>query len=278
MSSNSHLPNFARPPVTEVVLAVGFDPLEGLKVPQLGILWNTRFRDRFPKIEEQPPLEPANERFGGGPLEVSVTIETTPMVPRLWFLNHEGSELVQIQRNWFARNWRKLSESTEYPRYPSLREPFVNDFKAFELFVSDEKLGEISPSQCEVTYVNHIVAEKSWKGHGDLGQVLKLFSPVELPSTSALVEQARLDVKYLIHDEGHEPIGRLHISVAPGFRRVDNRPIYVVTLTARGRPSTPDLNGVLRFLDMGRAQIVQAFDAITTSTMHDEWGFESGTK
>jgi hypothetical protein len=44
------------------------------------------------------------------------------------------------------------------------------------------------------------------------------------------------------------------------------------TLTARGRPLASSLDGVLGFLDLGRASIVRTFAALRTPAMHREWG------
>ncbi len=49
------LPDFKQPPLSEVVLSLQFDPLDSLKAPLIGVLWN-RFRKSLPEIEEHPPL------------------------------------------------------------------------------------------------------------------------------------------------------------------------------------------------------------------------------
>ena len=85
-------------------MAVSFDPLPGIRTVQLGLLWQSKFRHRFPRVEEQPPIEPAVENFERKRQEFSVSFETGPIMPRLWFLDSAGVELVQVQRNWFARN------------------------------------------------------------------------------------------------------------------------------------------------------------------------------
>lgn len=91
-------PSYENPPVVEVALSVQFEPIKALRTPQLGLLWQ-EFRDRFPVIEEHPPLEPVIERFGGLPRASRGTVQfqmlDTPPVPRCWFLNNEGTELIQ---------------------------------------------------------------------------------------------------------------------------------------------------------------------------------------
>ena len=58
-----NLPDFAKPPLAEVALSVQFEPLEKMRTPQIGLLWND-FRQRFPDTEEHPPLDSVIERFG----------------------------------------------------------------------------------------------------------------------------------------------------------------------------------------------------------------------
>jgi hypothetical protein len=52
---------------------------------------------------------------------------------------------------------------------------------------------------------------------------------------------------------------------------VDNRPILVMNLTARGEPAEPTNEGVLSFVDRGREMIVRGFASITSPEMHKVW-------
>jgi hypothetical protein len=47
--------------------------------------------------------------------------------------------------------------------------------------------------------------------------------------------------------------------------------MYVMNLTARGRPDEESIEGALRFLDIGREWIVRGFAAVTTPEMHAIW-------
>src|SRR5256885_1562370 len=97
--SAESLPEFERPPVVEVALAVQFEPIEELRVPQIGLLWND-FRDRYPRTEEHPRIQPKIEQFGVRvPAQPAVDVQfmEKPPTPRCWFLNQEGSRLVQVQ-------------------------------------------------------------------------------------------------------------------------------------------------------------------------------------
>jgi hypothetical protein len=44
-----------------------------------------------------------------------------------------------------------------------------------------------------------------------------------------------------------------------------------LTLTARGRPSTPDETGIINFLNKGRISVVRGFAHLTGPKMHKLW-------
>src|SRR5258706_6722338 len=114
--ASRRLPNFEPPPVSEVVLGVQFESLKAFRIVHIGMLWQ-EFREKFPLTEEHAPLEPVIERFGINHAvgKVSLQILDAPPIPRCWFLNAAGADLIQIQSDRFLRNWRKVEEDSEYP-------------------------------------------------------------------------------------------------------------------------------------------------------------------
>ena len=104
------LPDFTNPPVIEVALSPLYERLPALSAGYIGTLWS-EFRDEFPVTEDQPPL--------GFPIEPSTLVDsgprfemmTEPPTARTWFLNPAGTELIQVQHDRFAYNWRKREPS-----------------------------------------------------------------------------------------------------------------------------------------------------------------------
>ncbi len=267
------LPEFDNPPVVEVVLSVLFESLSSLRTPQLGLLWQ-EFRDKYPVTAEHAPLDSEIERFGVPPTSKGVAriqMLSSPPVPRCWFLNEQGTELVQVQQDRFIHNWRKVGDHHTYPRYEHVRATFERELLRFSEFLAQQQLGELRPNQCEVTYVNHIMSGEGWKTHGELNSVLTLFTPQYTDDFRPNLEDGRLSARYVIPKDKGEPIGRLHLAVEPAYRSADDMPLLALTLTARGRPLSDDLPGVLAFLDVGREWIVRMFASITTPTMHNIW-------
>jgi hypothetical protein len=57
----------------------------------------------------------------------------------------------------------------------------------------------------------------------------------------------------------------------PAMDLKTQQPMFVLTLTARGRPIGEGIEGALAMLDIGREWIVRGFASVTTRTMHDVW-------
>jgi uncharacterized protein (TIGR04255 family) len=272
--SKTALPEYTDPPVVEVVLSVQFELLKNLRTPQMGQLW-TSFRDRFPKTEEQPPLDPAIEQFGvrGRPKPtLRVQMLDVPPTPRLWFLNESGTELIQVQRDRFSHNWRKVAEHDEYPRYRHVRGTFQRELDVFRDFLNREKLGRLLPNQCEVTYVNAIVSGRGWTRHGELHNILAAFSHRPVDGFLPEPENVNVGIRYTIPDDQGNPAGRLHIAIDPVYGDTDGVPMFLMKLTARGAPHGDGVEGIMTFLDIGHEWIVRGFTSITTPDMHAIWG------
>lgn len=264
------LPEFAKPPVVEVAMGVQFRTLEAFKSPHSGLLWLV-YKDDFPKIEELHPLEPSIEPFGEDrkkPLRLALKIEE-PSVPRVLFLNAGGSQLIQIQRDRFLQNWRRRPSEEEYPRYETgLRESFVESFEKFCAFAAREGLGEIVPTQCEVSYFNLVQLEAS---KVSLPDVLNLVDFDRKGDWLPEPENGSLSLRFpMVVD--NKQIGRLHVSAEPGFLATDGKPVLRLNLTARGLPLGEGREGIMRFLDLGREWVVRGFTSITTERMHQLWG------
>lgn len=265
------LPEFDEPPVAEVALAVQFEPLQELKSVHLGHLWDV-YKERFPLVEDHPPLARYFETFGGPPPGVRIGFQllNKPEAPRVWFLNEAKTELVQFQSDRFARNWRKLGPNETYPRYEAIRDSFIRELETLSEFVAAHGLGSIKPDQCEVTYINHVVSGSNEDLCRDAYTVLKLWNKKPPPAGGLVAEDGRIQVRYMMTEADQTPIGRLIVTAEPA-RSQDERPMIVLTLTARGKPRAATTEGVEDFFNRGRSTIVHAFTSLTTSQMHARW-------
>lgn len=264
---------FENPPVAEVVLSVAFEPLPGLTLAKLVLAWEKNFKEDFPESEEQPRWQPPVEQFGPERFGSGLRLELGGLPPasRLWFVNKEGTNLLQLQNDWFARNWRK-QESAEYIRYARLRGAFESEFSAFLRFIGEEGLGQVVATQCELTYIDHIEPNEQWSSHADVAKVFRFLDLQPCEFLSPNPEDFRFALSYVIPGDEGQPIGRLHVNAQPAIRKNDNQPIFVVNTTARGAPSTNTVDGVLHFLDHGHVWAVRGFMDVVTDEMLTAWG------
>jgi uncharacterized protein (TIGR04255 family) len=263
--------SFASPPIVEVVAGVAFEGLGPDHAPLLNAFWAEKLRHQYPRLEQQVPYFPPVERFEQGTAGVKSLQLGVGMPPiRLWALTADGQELLQLQPGWFACNWRRVQPHQDYDRWPARREAFSHSFQDLVHFLVGEGVGEPKLTQCEVTYINHIGAGDVWQRHGDFQRVFALsFSrDIGLP----LEEMTAQATFVLRRDE--EPFGRLHVKVFPAVDREGTAPLYVLELTARGRPDGDGLTGALGFLDKGHMAINQLFAALTTPEVQEAWGRE----
>ncbi len=198
-----------------------------------------------------------------------IQLVQTPGAPRFFFVTESGSELVQLQNNRFSHNWRNQGTGEAYPRYERIAPIFAKELHEFDRFLSDEKLGGITPVQCEITYVNHI--EREGAVGVPIDDLLEMWPTVFSNVAGAALEDARLDLRHRLLTAGGNFAGRLYISVKPALRRADRAPLYVLELTARGRPEEPTITGAMKFLDTHRATLVRAFAQVTGKKMQLKW-------
>jgi uncharacterized protein (TIGR04255 family) len=262
-------PEFEKPPVIEVVLGVQFSPLAALSAGHMGLLWN-KFRKEFPQTQDQPPLPRASERFDK-PEPPSFRIEPASMTPRCWFLNQDGTELLQVQQDRFHHNWRKVGPLTGYPRYHKLRGQFAENLRVFEKFMKDERLGEFKPDQCELSYIDHIESGEVWKDFGQTEKVFPGWTNPKSPSFDLVPENITVDVKYLLPGKDGKPAGRLHVKLTPGYRFSDRAPILIMDTTARGTPIGGGVDGTLAFLDNAHDWTIRAFTTLTSDEIRKSW-------
>jgi uncharacterized protein (TIGR04255 family) len=265
------LPEFQAPPLTEVVLGAQFDVIPGFLTPHIGLVWQ-HFRKAFPLLEEQPALPPVFETFGSNPQFVPGMIQLMmgPETPRTFFINEARTELLQVQKDRFLHNWRKIGEADTYPRFERMLETFQAGFSTFEKAILSEGLGPIIPNQCEVTYINQMPVPAG-------GNLSDLTDDMFGQHTGSLAlddlgkpEDLRFLLRYVMKDMEGKPIGRLIASAEPA-RRIDGQTIVQLTLTARGRPSTPDQSGIVDFFTRGRNSVVKGFAHLTGPKMHKLW-------
>ena len=265
------LPDFDNPPVIETVLSIQFEPLRNFSVPHFGIYWE-QIRKKYDRFQVVPPLAAEIEDFGSErqirPFPTTnITLQVQPSDTRCWFLDEPGNHLVQLQRDRFIHNWRKVTGDEDYPHYESIRPAFENEWVQFCDFLGKEKLGEPNVMQCEVTYVNHIELDGPIKSFSDMHKVANDLSAIAPRKFLPKAEQIRFTSSYEMTDKR----GRLYISMQPIIRSRDAKEVIQLNLTTRGKPISSDVRHIMEWLDLGREWIVQGFTDFTSEEMHAYW-------
>jgi uncharacterized protein (TIGR04255 family) len=265
------LPDFDQPPVIEVVLGVQFTPIDHFSLPHFGLFW-TKVRKDYPEFVTQPPLPPVIEGFEPGnpasltTFQIGLEVNPEPDV-RGWYIDSTKTRLMQVQKDRFIYNWRKVQFNEIYPHYENIEPKFKEEWKRFSAFLQEEKLNLPEITQSEVTYVNHLEIGKGWKSFGDLKNVLACWSGKTSEPFLPEPERVFLKAQYVIEEKK----GRLHISVQPAIRRADGKEILKLELTARGKPPSSKLEDILGWFELGHTWIVKGFTSFTTKQMHQTW-------
>jgi uncharacterized protein (TIGR04255 family) len=273
-SRPADLADFDSPPVTEVVLGVQFNSLERFLSPHLGVVWS-EFKQEFPIVEEHPYLPPIFETFGTPAAfmipSLNFQIVTRPEMLRVHFVNQEKTELLQVQRDRFLHNWRKVGRGDNYPRFERMIDTFESGFQKFMGVIDRERLGPVAPNQCEVSYFNQIPipdGETIWSQ-------LALTFPDRVGNSTVeglgTPEDGRFALRYIVPAADGSPLGHVAVAAEPALR-ADGVTIIQFTLTARGKPATANMSGVLDFLKNGRVLLNRAFKKLTSAEMQKRWG------
>ena len=159
-TSNQPLPEFDRPPVTEVALSVDFAALPAW-TNSSALTYAKQIQSEFPDMEIRQLAGSQMERFGDDAIQmpqISITPAPNPNLNRFWYLANPANYLIQTQFDKFAANWRKLTAEDRYPRYlRSIRPFFETEWKRFRTFAGQQTGNEIAVKQCELVYVNDLV-------------------------------------------------------------------------------------------------------------------------
>jgi uncharacterized protein (TIGR04255 family) len=264
------LPEYNSPPVSEVAISVEFLPLEKWRVPHTGAYWSS-ISDEYPQVESHLPLPSQIEKFGPEfwqGREMRLGIADADMV-RSWLVTADGNRLIQIQRDRFIVNWRKVSTEDVYPRYvDEVRPRFAREWARFQQHLSKLKMDAPVVQQCEVTYVNDIPRGEGWESIADLPRLFSFWSNARsrggfLPP----LETLGFTGSFPMPDDR----GRLHFSIQHVRRMPDDNELIQFRLTARGHPTSSADADVLEWVDLGRRWIVNGFTELTTDQAHAKW-------
>lgn len=261
-----------QPPVNEVVYSIGFDRRESLAPPRLGMSLADLIAS-YPETEVQPSYDMQLEL----PLEKQPTAVDVPRIDflgadqinmRYWLVSSDKVDVVQLQPNYLATNWRRRSGEQRYPGYSALREHFVDIYHQVNNAVMNQGEGPVRPRQVELTYVNILQPDSVWHSHSEMHRVVDLtFKDLDD------YEQLSLTYTRALRQTGDDFVGRLYVIAQPAVDIARPHPVINLTLTARSAPLDPrELSAALEFIDLAHGAVTQAFRRITTERARRTWG------
>lgn len=257
--------DYEKPPVVEVVCGITFKPLEELLAPQFGLFWQ-QLREEYPQCREVSPLVHIVETYDAERVDAQVELRNVPPLPRIWFVSKEEHFILQLQRDRFLHNWRKLTPDDDYPRYGKVIARFCDMLDQFRAFLAEEGIPKYDPVQYEMTYINHMPLGDGWASFGEVGRVFPDFAWRHgeerfLPAPEAMNWQTRFRLP--------DRQGRLYASIKRGARGHDGHEILILEMTVRGFPGSGDSESMKQWFGLAREWIVRGFADITGEGMQD---------
>ena len=270
MSRPKDLPDFEAPPIAEAVLSVQFAMPNGYQHIYAKDVWEL-FEAEFPNVSELGPLSPTFEVFGNRQVsfgQLSLTPLAMPPYLRYWFLNEDGTSLLQFQPDRFLQNWRNhTAPGVSYPRFENIRGQFEKNLAKLNEYFKSKGWGSIAPNQCELTYINFIPL------HGDKPELCQpsfYFRKINPDFGEGSTDFAlRLQKELLSPDK--TPRARIYVDGTIGLDS-ENRRTLNLTLTMRGAPEKADIPSSLSFLEGARDVLVRSFTELTSDQAHKLWG------
>lgn len=239
--------------------------------PRLGMFLSDILAE-YPKTQIQPPYDMPLEL----PLEKQPTAASAPRIDllmgdqvnmRYWLTSIDDVNVIQIQPNYLAINWRRRDTRDPYPGYVGLREHFVQTYHRIEAAVAAQGIESLEPRQAELTYVNLLQPNSLWQSHSQTDKVVSVSF-----ADSSTYEQLSFEYTRALDWGTGGFAGRLHTAVQPAVDP-SGRPVISLTLTARSTPLDPQtLNSVLDFVEIAHDAITQAFLRIITPEARAMWG------
>lgn len=260
--SGGILPSYRHPPLIEVVCGIRFQPSPNFTLPYFGLLWN-KFREKYPRIQHAAPLMVGVNQF------LVDTVTGAPL-PRVWFINSQDDQLIQFQLDHIYFNWRQRQDV--YPRYRHVIHNFEEVFDTIKVFFEESTLGNFTPIECELTYLNHIIKRQDKETADELKRIFKDFSWDKSPRFLSNPINVSWNLSFLLPGKK----GNLMVSLHEGVRKEDNSPLFVLQLTAKGIGHSKDKQGIREWFDTAHEWIVRGFADLTTESIQiEEWGKEN---
>jgi uncharacterized protein (TIGR04255 family) len=246
---------FEKPPLREVVFDVGFEEPAAMTAVHFGLVWES-FRQEFPTTEDHPQLIDPN--FDGGLLTS----------PRVWFIHHDDTRVIQVQKNRFIYNWRR--RGGEYPSFDVVYPEFKRHFSTFKRALEELGVPPVRARKLELKYINLIRPGDVWETYSDISRIL--------PDLSWRSSRDRFlsgpdDLNVSFRFNMPDSNGELVASLSSGIERHTKERVLQLELRVSGATSSEGNIEIEEWFSIAHLAIVNTFvDLTSESIQHNVWG------
>lgn len=265
MPESPQLPEYKVSYLIEVVCGIQFAAIPGFTSIHFGAFWQ-QVKVDYPTTEDQPPLpEILEQQQIPGQATLSIEPLVAMPLPRVFFIDRSGSNLIQVQSSRFLANWRRTSDEEEYPRFHAAYGRFLRGWQGFQKFLVDSNLPHPKVNQYELTYINHVPAETP----ADIERHLPLFAWRVGRTRHYLADPRGVTMKLQVPLQAVK--GGLHIGASFARRLRDSQGVLVLELTARG-PGVEDGSDMGTWFEKAHRDVVLGFADLMSKASQDSWG------
>jgi uncharacterized protein (TIGR04255 family) len=222
------------------------------------------------RVETAPPYEiPPETADLSAPLQAPRIQLLTQPLPRYWLISADDQELIQVQPDYLALNWRHRGDVSDYPGYAAMRSRFRDLLETVEIGLSRHQ-GSLKATRAELTYINVIHPSSLWSSHGDTHKLIN----IALPAGSSYEQLGFSYSQHLVGSKG-EFAGRLHVALSPTVDWVKQEPQLTLSLTARSADlASQNLELISVFMDLAHSAIEKSFFNLISAEALSSWGLK----
>jgi uncharacterized protein (TIGR04255 family) len=188
-------------------------------------------------------------------------------MPRFWFSSDKHPTLIQLQRNAFMLNWRRVANAGEYPHFETVIGDFWQEFDRYAEFVREVVNGKLDVVQrCELNYINLIQPNEFFATPSDVSAIL--------PALSGLKELSAEDrnLAGLNATINHRVSQNLFVDLTIRLgKRTDNGSLALgLELKAHGTPSDLSISGAREWYTAAHDATYQLFLTATSKQLQEK--------
>jgi uncharacterized protein (TIGR04255 family) len=267
--NGGHVEDKPRPPINEIVISVAVAPQPVLSGPNLPDILGRWFQDH-PRVQTalryEMPVEAASGLTPGPGFQVVLPGQAEP---RYWLMSEDEHEIIQVQPNYIALNWRRRDMTQDYPGYEVLRQRFIEVLETVDEGLRRHQ-GALQPLRAEITYIDVIQPNAIWSSHSEVHRVFNISLP-----DSMSYERLSLSFSQAISLEQDHFVGRIHINLQPSVDWLKQESQLSLNVTGRSADLTEqNINGVIGFLNVAHEHANQIFLDLLTDRAGEFWGLK----